>query len=69
MPKQMHYSPVIARFLVSALYHEAKKRNVPMTRLTNTLLTESLKNTDGWREAESTKLHKPPTPYAPKKAA
>lgn len=52
MPRQLHYSPAIQRFLVSALYHEAHRRGVPMTKLTNELLEKALLGTDGWRKAE-----------------
>ncbi|MDB6124288.1 MAG: hypothetical protein JWQ71_3281 [Pedosphaera sp.] len=38
MPRPQYYSPAIERFLVSALYHEARKRKIPMTRLTNEIL-------------------------------
>ena len=37
-----HYSPQIDRDLVSALYHEAKARGIPMTRLANRLLQAAL---------------------------
>jgi hypothetical protein len=69
MPRPTYYSPVIGRFLVSALYHEAKKRGVPMTQLTNALLTEGLKNSHGWNEAASAKVAEEPPRYGPKKAA
>ena len=69
MPRPMHYSPVIGRFLVAALYHESKRRKMPMTKLTNTLLTESLKDTEGWKEAATSRLAEEPPLYAPKKAA
>ena len=52
MPRPTHYSPAIQRFLVSALYHEAHGRGVPMTKLTNELLEQALLGTDGWRKAE-----------------
>ena len=52
MARPKHYSPEIRRFLVSVLYHEAQARGVPMTVLTNELLTNSLQNTDGWHKAE-----------------
>jgi hypothetical protein len=68
MPRPMHYSPVIKRFLVSALYHEARRRKIPMTRLTDTLLTEGLKNTEGWKEAARFQ-EEPPMLIAPSKAA
>ena len=52
MAKPTHYSPVIRRFLVSVLYHEAQRRGVPMTVLTNELLEASLRNGSGWKIAE-----------------
>jgi len=52
MSRPKHYSPEIRRFLVSALYHEAKARRIRMTTLTNQLLADALKDTAGWREAE-----------------
>jgi len=68
MPRPTHYSPVIHRFLVSALYPEAKRRKMPTTRLTNALLSEGLRNTDGWTEAA--RVHEEPSILtAPKKAA
>lgn len=50
--RKKHYVPNINRFLISALYHEAKSRKMPMTKLAETLLTESLSGTEGWRVAE-----------------
>ncbi len=52
MPRPKHYSPEIRRFLVSVLYHEARGRGVPMTVLTNQVLEDGLKETDGWKKAE-----------------
>ena len=52
MSRPKHYSPEIKRFIVSALYHEAKSRGVPMTVLTNELLTAGLHNSHGWQKAE-----------------
>jgi hypothetical protein len=37
-----YYSPRVDRDLVSALYHAAKSRRVPMTRLASTLIREGL---------------------------
>ncbi len=51
MPRSRHYSPVIERFLVAVLYHEARHRKMPMTRLTNQLLREALSNSVGWQTA------------------
>ncbi len=52
MPRSRHYSPEIRRFLVSVLFHEARGRGLPMTVLTNQLLEEGLKGTNGWKKAE-----------------
>ena len=35
MAKHRHYSPSLSRFLVKVLYHEAKARKLPMTKLTD----------------------------------
>jgi hypothetical protein len=52
MPRPQHYSPVIDRFLVSVLYHEAKRRKKPMTALANELLSSALHDTESWQVAE-----------------
>jgi hypothetical protein len=49
--RSKHYSPAIHRFLVSALFHEAKARRVKMTVLVNQLLSQSLTGGTGWQEA------------------
>ena len=46
-----HYLPAIPRPLLSALYHEAKQRHVPMTRLLAEILKDSLKESEGWQRA------------------
>lgn len=51
MLRQKHYSPRISRFLVSVLYHEAKARKIPMTKLTDQLLVQSLKNSASWEKS------------------
>ena len=48
MPTQ-HYTPPLDRFLVKALYHEAKQQRVPMTRLVNHIVQQALAGTDGWK--------------------
>ncbi len=53
MSRNKHYSPAINRFVVKALYHEARGRGVAMTVLTNQLLEEALKGGEGWRQAQS----------------
>jgi hypothetical protein len=52
MAKPTCYQPAISRFLIRALYHEGKRRGVPMTRLVDELLTGALKGSPGWRLAE-----------------
>jgi hypothetical protein len=52
---QKHYTPPLSRFLVCALYHEAKARQIPMTRLANNLIALALKETPGWKEAQAYK--------------
>jgi hypothetical protein len=51
MARPRHYSPAIERFLVSVLYHEARHRKIPMTRLTNDLLKGALTHSVGWQLA------------------
>jgi len=58
MSRPRHYSPVIERFLVSVLYHEARHRQVPMTRLTNEIIKLALADSTVWRLA-SQSLHSP----------
>ena len=61
MPRPHHYSPVIERFLVSVLYHEARHRQVPMTKLTNEIIKHALTNSVGWQLA-SQSLNSPAPP-------
>ena len=63
MARQRHYSPALSRFMVSVLYHEAKRRKMPMTKLTDHLLRHALAGSDGWREAESLKIAEASPPY------
>ena len=53
MLKPRHYSPQLSRFMVSVLYHEAKARKIPMTKLADTLLRQCLVHSSGWQIAES----------------
>ena len=53
MAKSTHYTPPLSRFLVCALYHEAKQRRIPMTRLVNNLVEAGLKESPGWKEAQA----------------
>lgn len=51
MASDRHYSPRIDRFLVSCLYHEARERRMPMTRLVDDLLRKALAGSSGWQKA------------------
>jgi hypothetical protein len=51
MARSHYYSPAIERFLVSVLYHEARHRKLPMTRLANQILKEGLAESVGWQLA------------------
>jgi hypothetical protein len=51
MARPAHYSPAIERQIVCALYHEAKRRRQPMTKLANELLSGVLRDTEGWQTA------------------
>lgn len=64
MAKPRHYSPHISRFLVSVLYHEAKNRKIPMTKLTDDLLINALRGSPGWITA--TTLHSADITHTPR---
>lgn len=51
MAKSTHYTPPLSRFIVCALFHEAKERGIPMTQLANDLIESSLKDSSGWQKA------------------
>ena len=42
MAQSRYYSPRLERPLISALYHAAKARRIPMTRLASSLVREGL---------------------------
>jgi hypothetical protein len=50
---QKHYTPPLSRFLVCALYHQAKVRGIPMTQLANELVEAGLKESPGWKQAQA----------------
>jgi len=60
MARPSHYSPAISRFLVSVLYHEARRRKMPMTRLVNQLLTQQLSDSEGWQQTQSLRIAEEP---------
>ncbi|RBP38196.1 hypothetical protein DES53_112194 [Roseimicrobium gellanilyticum] len=53
MSRPRYYVPCISRNLVCALYHEARHRRKPMTRLVDELLTTALRGTAGWQLAQA----------------
>jgi hypothetical protein len=65
MPKRSHYSPVLSRFNVCVLYHEAKHKGVPMTQLADELLSKALIDSEGWKQAQA-QLQKSPPKYITK---
>jgi len=56
MAQARYYSPQISRFLVSVLYHEAQRRQIPMTRLTDELLRQQLSGCESWEMAKSLRI-------------
>lgn len=58
-----YYSPQISRFLVSVLYHEARRRGMPMTRLVDELLRQQLSGSESWQEAEELRVAEESPPY------
>ncbi len=63
MARPRHYSPALSRFLVSVLYHEAQRRQMPMTKLTDHLLRQALRDSEGWRQAETLRVAEDPLPH------
>jgi hypothetical protein len=62
MAKQTHYSPQLSRLNVCALYHEAKSKGVPMTKLADELLAKALADSESWTKAEQ-QLREETPPY------
>ena len=50
---QLYYTPPLTRFLVCALYHQAKQLGIPMTQLANDLVEAGLRESAGWKEAQA----------------
>lgn len=69
MPRARYYSPQLSRFVVSVLYHEAKRRRIPMTKLTDELLRERLSGSESWQTVESMRVAESPTPSATQQSA
>jgi len=66
MARSRHYSPQLERPLITALYHAAKARRIPMTRLASSLVREGLKrlgeNADGDNSFVREEPQRPPQP-------
>ena len=63
MAAAKYYSPRLDRDLISPLYHAAKSRRVPMTRLASTLIREALSRfNESGREESAIVREDPPAP-------
>ena len=65
MHSTKYYSPRLDRDLVSTLYHTAKVRRVPMTRLASALVREGLARISESEEMETSVLREEPPAYDP----
>jgi len=61
---QAYYSPQLSRFMVSVLYHEAQRRKIPMTRLTDELLRQQLSGSESWEKAQSLRIAEEASQYS-----
>ena len=59
------YSPQLDRALVTALYHAAKARRVPMTRLASSLVREGLMRMNESVHCESSVVREEPPAFDP----
>jgi hypothetical protein len=50
----------LSRLNVSALYHEAKHRKIPMTKLADELVAKGLSGSVGWQKAQELREGSPP---------
>jgi len=53
-------NPSLSRSNVRALYHEAKHRKIPMTRLADELVAKRLAGSVGWQKAQEIREGIPP---------
>ena len=53
MAHTRYYSPRLERPLISALYHAAKAKRIPMTRLASSLVREGLTRLSAGGDSES----------------
>lgn len=62
---QKHYTPPLSRLNVCALYHEAKHRKIPMTKLADELMAKALSGSVGMKVAQES-LREGSPPYRSK---
>ncbi|MEC5129494.1 hypothetical protein VSU19_22225 [Verrucomicrobiales bacterium BCK34] len=62
MARSKVYNPVVAPPLICALYHEAKRRRMPMTKLIEEVLVRALSGTPGWVAASEQYPREMPSP-------
>ena len=60
MARSRHYSPQLERPLITALYHAAKARRIPMTRLASSLVREGLERIEERAGSESSFVREEP---------
>ena len=66
MSQSLYYSPRLDQKLISPLYHAAKARRIPMTRLASLLVREGLQRLEEPANSESTFVREEPhTPRQP----
>ena len=66
MAQSRHYSPRLERPLITALYHAAKARRIPMTRLASSLVREGLERLAAPADGETSFVREEPqTPPQP----
>ena len=66
MARSRHYSPQLDRPLITALYHAAKARRIPMTRFASSLVREGLERLAEPADSESAFVREEPqTPPQP----
>ena len=60
MAQARYYTPRLDRHLISPLYHAAKARRIPMTRLASSLVREGLARLGKGDGGESCVVHETP---------
>ncbi len=62
MAQALYYSPRLERPLIAALYHAAKAKRIPMTRLASLLVREGLQRLSQSGASESCVVHEETPP-------